>query len=518
MTRRIAIVLGALCAVLGLVLALTGRGRAPKNRRVLPGVERQRITSVRIERRGQPPIEISETVSRGGVTLGPVEARARSALFDAAELAESRATLERSRPEYGLDPPEVHLVFQPGGATLDLGHVTPDGASVWVRDARGRIHLIDAPFARALSPELDALVDTRVFVFDDTQPLTLQIGAPAALLSLEVAPGGRARLTPPGTPPLVANREAVGVLLRALSDLRFVVDPSVAAAEPTFVIAVPGKRLALVGTWCRPGWLAAALNDVRGCVPGEHLAAIDLIANQDALFSRMLIDVRPDEVRTIALGTMILERRGGGWVSPGTPWQLDVPAVTAWLDRLAAVTAVGLAHAPAQPASNPKLIALTPGPRLALDVVTHTVTRDAEPVRLEITPSDAALFETTALDLRDRQLVATNPTDITEITVEAGGQRTTLVRDPRNAQQYLKGTQVVPNATTLAETLARLRAASFRGASLGRKTRSISFEIEEPTSRQELTITLDRCQAQLAGDPASFQLDQESCTALNAPL
>src|SRR5205085_5455475 len=115
--------LGALVVSLLAWLLLDRGSHAPANRRVLPTVDRARIDRIRLERPGQAPLEIADagkTVTQNGVTLGPARAATYAALMDAAELAESRARVDSARPEFGLDPPATRIVFQPGGAALDI--------------------------------------------------------------------------------------------------------------------------------------------------------------------------------------------------------------------------------------------------------------------------------------------------------------------------------------------------------------------------------------------------------------
>ena len=361
MSHRTLIVLAVVALSLGSTILLVERDRHTtdelrmQKRRVVPKLDRDRITNIRLKRQGRT-VELRR-LGDGRWLVG--QWRADPTLVDqilsAVEFLEHVRTLPEGSDlsRMGLTSPSVVLTLSQGnrpGIQLTLGRRDPSGQGVYLEHG-SRQFVVAAGFRTLLQRDPRELRDRELMPLASEQIRRIQIHHQGQTYSLE--PRGKGWTVVQGLHRVRAIPQRMGKLLVALRSLRaarFPDRPGAANAEPW--IEVQGKaasiRILLAGK-CpgRPTERVVQVHEREGAGQGQRSVACVARQELEALevAPAALMDLRPTGLSAALLArieirregrVLVLRRDGGKWFM-GKTEQADVDRVRQWVAALGAL-------------------------------------------------------------------------------------------------------------------------------------------------------------------------------------
>ena len=498
MKIRTLIILAVVALSLGSYILLVERDQQTsedlrmQKRRVVPGLDRDRITGIRIKRQGR-----TVDLRRLGDTSWLVgQWRADPALVDqilsGVEFLEHVRTLpdDSDRGRMGLTSPTAVLTLNQGsrpGIQLTLGRTDPSGQGVYLEHG-SRQFVVAVGFRTMLQRDPRELLDKELMPLARQEIRKILIrhrGKPYTLQPL-----GQGWTVNQGRQRVRAHAQRVGKLLVALRSLRatrFPGQPLAAKAEPW--IEVQGKaaniRISLPGQ-CpgRPTERVVQLHERHGAgsglrSPGAGLSSVACVAQQELQLLEVaptaLMDLAPTGLSAAQLArieirrggrTLVLRRDGGKWFM-GQKEQADTDSVRRWAASLGALRGSLRSKATAGEALNEGHVtllsegkveeALEFGQAAAGQVPTL---RRADGVTLAFPEKVLDLLRTDPLEFRRRQVLEFSPLEVVRLSWTSRGR----TRDYRRTGD---GWQDKANAGTLDKVvrlLASLRVQRFLSA------------------------------------------------------
>jgi hypothetical protein len=571
--RRSTLIVLALLAALQAALLVRDRARpsheelAERERRVLPGLERDQIRGLLLERRDEPV----ELAREGGVwrVVRPIRARADAgaveAILSALEFLELRRTVPEgvSLRQLGLDPPALRLRLRGAGdAELRLGSLDPTRQGLYLQ-AGGRVGVVEAPFLEVVDRELDALRDRALGALRADELDLVEIRSEHGDLALTRAADRRGFQVAAGgvrTRADATRALQITAALAALSATRFPREASV--ARPTLSLRARSRRGATLGLELLgpcPARPRDRLLRATGVEPAPVLACVDasdlapVLSAAAATGLAELRDLRLTDLEEPALrairieagrASLALVRDGARWrLADGNGIEADDGALRAWLGSLRD-TATRL-----EPTDPGRLAALGLGAsRIVLEreaggreTIELGQGSAALPARsggmegavLRVAPEARALFAVDPLRFRSRRVVALQRHEVAAIGVERGGAREELLRRPEGG--FACATRAVDQdrALALLDRLARLEALRFATAAekLAAPTLTLRLRLDPDAGAhapRELRLELGPelagggCLGRVAEERKPevplFVLAATDCAVLRAPL
>jgi hypothetical protein len=425
MTRRTLEILSLVVLALA-VAVLADRPRPGPEQlpdRVLPGFVPAAVRRIALRGAGRPETVV-ERASDGFALAAPVAAAAdpdavRDLLGTLEYLAFRRRVRAGDAARRGLDAPRltVEITDDAGAvATLRVGAAEPLLGRTWVSRGGADDYLVDDYAVRALERRPDELRLRAPFRGATPARIVVEAAGRRVVLRgacVEIAGGCAA-----------ADRARLDGLREQLGDLtvtRFLAEAPAGAAA--LRIDVDGAALEALAAPCpdAPDERAARTPLGPGCVAAAAAAELERAAvAPEAWVAASPLVVPPEDVARIAIGALVLERKGGGWsYGDGTP--ADTEAVRAWLDELRSYRGRVVALPAAAAVATIQIAAGTATERLALGA-DGVVRRDDEPIALALHPSVRAAFHVEPVAFADRRVLAFEPSALAEVDIAAPGQ------------------------------------------------------------------------------------------------
>ncbi len=564
MRRGTLIVLAAL-ALAQLALLLLDRRRGEEQphlaARVLQGLDRERVTQIRLEPRGAPAIALRRTGATWRL-VAPISARADRAaveeLLSACEFVEAMRTPPPAAapPQLGLEPPAIRVLLEGGGHRhlLAIGAADPSQQGVYV-EVEGRRLVAERAILEAASRSLDELRDRELLRLPDEPRRLQRQGADPVRLERS----GRELWLLEGEARIPALPAAAERLLRgavALRASRFLPTPpaatagalrlesSSAVAELRIGGACPGRPTEVAVAASREGaWQGA-------CVERDELTPLQIkgVELRDPALTRAL----EPELALIRLraagGAVELTRQSGAWTftGQGAGEAADPAEVRAWVEALAALRGTLEVTSAARPAAkDPRPAGLTielgrerggveriliGPPTAGPDGVQRLPVRreGARGVVLWLPLEARAALEPDPLRFRNRQVTTFSRYDARRIQITRGVDREEVVRSA-DGWEGSAGTAADPaQIDRLLERLTRLRARRFLTSSTLASTTTIRLRLEPepmggPARSSELRVELaagdagSGCRGRVDGGLV-FELEEKDCDLLRASV
>ncbi len=413
-TRRGLGILVAIAALLALLLVLDLR-RAPRqavDRRLVPGVDPDRITALRWDRSPSPAVEARRDGNHWIWSSGGATARAEPRVIREV-LSALRAAHWHRRAAVGAANPlrgQLSLTIGTTARVIGIGAPLAGTEQTWLVVGDHAL-LVDSWVARALDPDPLAL-RVRQPIADASGTPTISLGDPRTVVQL----AGIEQLAPHH---LRVSEAVITRLRRALEALEIVrlsrAPP--ADTEVLSITAVPNIRL---GATCvdEPAlaWLASDVGD--GCIQragyDEVKAVIALLAGPPEL----VLEPRPmpAQLASITLVDGAMVRLDKGLTIDDAP--ADPAAVAELLAVLAAPAEVVIA-----PPSGPRralTLHVRGGSPVILELLGgNLVRREGEPRALRLTVGAYAILARTRAELAGRSVWTEEPTTISALTIDA---------------------------------------------------------------------------------------------------
>ena len=549
-SRRWLVGLGALALALAAALAvdlLRGTGPQPGGR-VVPELAPREVRALRIERTGEPAIELERAGDEEGAwrLRAPLEAPADPAAVQ--EVIGAIELLAARRREPGrVGAAALRVRVEAGGEPVELAFAPPSGATdrIWVSSSAGEGRaLVDGYLVRQIAVEVDQLRERR--------PLR---GVAGGARRIRLAAGERSiELTgPPWRLGAVrADPAAVDRLLLRLSQLRVErFAPPDTAVEPALEVTVEGEgggdgggegsdpvAIALGGP-CTvgPGVLARTPAGV-GCVAEEERAALARLVEEPAsLYDRGLVAVPIDEVTGLRLraGGQAVEASRDEAAAPLRAWLRSVQAaITGEVVPADSLVEIGAIEIDAGEAGQETIVIARPrgrhDRRLALR-------RAGEPVGFLLDAGATALLEPSPHLFRSLDLIELDPSALAAAAARRGGRVIEAVERGEVLEEWSArapaGAAVDDDAVNaLLEQVAYLRAERVvaararppHGLAPPRRTVELRFD-PAPGADRPIVHVIDLgaataaggCHARMGDDPVVYELPAARCRALAGP-
>lgn len=497
--RRSTLIVLALLAALQGALLIRDRARpsseelSERERRVLPGLERERIRGLLLDRRDEPvELALEDGVWR---IVRPIRARADAgaveAILSALEFLELRRTVPEgvSLRQLGLDPPALRLRLRGAGdAELRLGSLDPTRQGLYLQIA-GKLGVVEAAFLEAVDRELDDLRDRALSGLRAEELDHVQIRSEHGELELSRAPDRRGFQVLSGGVRTRANATRALQITAALSALRATRFPREAStvARPTLSLRARSRHgatlaLELLGPCpARPRDRLLRATGVLACVDAADLAPLLSAAASTGLAE--LRDLRLTDLEEPALRAIRIEagRASLALVRDGARWRLDAGieaddgVLRTWLgslrDTATRLEATDPAHLATLGLGASRIVLeREAGGRETIELgqgggELPARTGGMEGAVLRVAPETRALFAVDPLRFRSRRVLALQRHEVAAIVLERGGSREELVRRAEGGFACAARTVDQDRTLALLDRLARLEALRFAAAS-----------------------------------------------------
>jgi hypothetical protein len=520
-------------------------------RRVLPGLERDKIDRIEIERPGGPAT-VLERADDGWRIVEPVSARADGlaveAILSGAEFLERIRTVEPStnQRQLGLVPPSLRITLGHGEIVtrLDLGRVDPSGLGVYSRHGSA-LFVVERAFFEKLNKTVAQLRERTLLPLSQQRVRKIQIQGPSGSLTVSRGTRGEGRwlLSSGGT--MVRARittiEKLAAALEGLRARRFLERGGSPPPHRVVVALSGGSRVELrIGGDCpgRPGERLVARKEgswVWACVDAEDLAPV-LAATAKTLFELRLTDRRLTDLDLIRIQRpprppLVLRRDAGKWTIEGDG-DGDQQLIHAWLRRLRSFTGTLEEADPRRPSAFVAATRLTLGIEDQGQEVAHVgsprngrvpVRRDQEGVVLWFPQDLVSVLDPDPLRFRSRRVLELSRYHVRRVTTQRGSESEVVALEG-GKWRVLRPVKVAASRDhmdRLLSLLSRLEVESFRP--VGTSPRAVRQRVEiglDMRSGRAIKIEVwvtgeGGCTGRVAGAPV-FALRAGDCSLLAA--